>query len=89
MKKTPYQKYYDWWVGKWCKNASQEYENPELVLDVELVGPPSFVYGSVYLILNGNKKRRVITDAYSPRKTDVIALTVEELHEKYGTDPSA
>ena len=82
--------YYDWWVGKWCMNASQPQEKPELVLDVELIGPPSFVYGDVYLVFSGNKKRMVIPnhvrtyngpEVFRPRKKDVIALSVEEYRE--------
>jgi len=42
------QKYRRWWLGKLVRQPGcEEYR---LVVDIQLVGPPSFVYGDVLLM---------------------------------------
>ena len=89
MKKSPYQVYSGWWVGKWCRNTINPQSKFRLVVDVELIGPPSFVYGDVQLIYSDGTRESVRyptrqlgrSQQFRPYKKDVIALTIEEYHK--------
>lgn len=65
------EKYARWWVGKRCRNALSD-EPFKLVVDVKLIGPPSFVYGSVWLVFEDGTEKPVISyGSFVPRKSDV------------------
>lgn len=65
------ERYERWWKGKLCRFALRGGEFKR-VTKVELVGPHSFVYGSVWLHFEGGEKAAVpCGDAFKPRKFDV------------------
>jgi len=65
--------YRKWWVGKMCRPANTE--GPfKKVVDVNVVGPPSFVCGSASLVYEDGSKNLIITPAYRPRKRDVEVM---------------
>lgn len=75
MKKSDYQERYDrWWLGKMCKPRGYKMHFKRVV-QVQLIGPPSFVYGHVKLHFSDGD---VVTvhqgEAYRPRKRDVEVL---------------
>jgi len=87
--KLMYDTYMKWWAGKYCRMAAYDHGDYKLVVDVELVGPPSFVYGDVWLVYGDGKKETVQINKphrfngpniFRPRKKDIAALTVEEYH---------
>lgn len=63
-------KYEKWWLGKKCFcRSTGEYMT---VNKVTLVGPPSFVYGCVFLSFeNGPSEEPIIHRGYKPTKKDV------------------
>jgi len=64
--------YRRWWVGKMCKPVNRG--GPfKKVVDVRVIGPPSFVYGSAYLVYEDGTEDCIYTDAFRPRKSDVKA----------------
>jgi hypothetical protein len=62
--------YKRWWVGKKCRIS--KFDAFKLVKDVEVFGPPSFVYGSASLIFeDGSEQTIPCGEAFKPRKQDV------------------
>ncbi len=64
------QKRYDrWWLGKLCRlRGSGEFKR---VVKVELIGPPSFVYGTAVLHFEDGTDGMVPCPGFRPRKMDV------------------
>lgn len=63
------EQYEGWWVGKYCKTHSS-IKDYRLVVDVEVIGPPSFVYGAASLIyVDGEREHIYCGNAFKPRKT--------------------
>ena len=71
MKETAYQRYMRWWGGKLI--SFNVHPEPKRVKDIELVGPPSFVYGSVVIYFDDGTSGRVDPPGlvFRPRKSDV------------------
>lgn len=68
-----WQRYQRWWLGKMCRIG--HYGEFRKVTEVELVGPPSFVYGDVWLHFDDGDSQAVYHgDAFKPRKKDVEVL---------------
>jgi len=68
---TQRRKYERWWLGKRCRldGSTREFR---LVVRVEMVGPPSFVYGDVWLHYDDGDREHVFHgEAFRPRKADV------------------
>jgi hypothetical protein len=76
------ERYERWWLGKYCCPANQRKPHKK-VTAIEMVGPPSFVYGSIILhyeddtddivgggFIEGCYRR----EAFKPRKCDVNVL---------------
>jgi hypothetical protein len=72
MDKYDHQKKYEkWWLGKHCRLAGSN-RRFKLVKDINLFGPPSFVYGSVELVFADNSAECVYHgQSFKPRKKDV------------------
>lgn len=68
--KSDFQEVYErWWLGKKCRLPNGEVKK---ISEIELVGPPSFVYGTVFLHFSDGTDRHVSCEgAYRPRKKDV------------------
>lgn len=66
------EKYNRWWKGKLVK--LYECESPQRVAKINLIGPPSFVYGAAEFVYEDGSTRLITTDAYKPRKSDVIIV---------------
>lgn len=68
-----YQRRYEsWWLNKRCRLAFHHLTPFMLVTKVKLVGPPSFVYGSVWLTFEDGSECFVpCGNAFKPRKCDV------------------
>ena len=65
------EKYERWWLGKRCRLYLSQRPFKK-VIKVELVGPPSFVYGSVWLHYeDGTNENVYCGNAFKPRKKDV------------------
>lgn len=75
--------YESWWLNKKCRvtSGSGGAGGPfKLVTQVELVGNPSFVYGTVVLHFSDGTNRNVSPGkAFRPRKTDVEVLDNDDL----------
>lgn len=67
----PEMKYRRWWFGKMCRVAGVP--GPfRKVTGIKLIGPPSFVYGDVWLTFEDGVEVGVWhSDAFTPRKSDV------------------
>jgi hypothetical protein len=70
--KSAQQTYEGWWLGKRCRIRAQAEQPFRRVEKVRLVGPPSFVYGSVWLTFDDGEEMFVVTPSYRPRKRDVL-----------------
>lgn len=66
---TPRDRYERWWLGKLCRASSLEPYRK--VKRIELVGPPSFVYGDVWLEFDDGEKVCVPHHGMKPTKADV------------------
>jgi len=65
------ERYERWWLHKHCRLRFQSGAFKR-VIKVKLVGPPSFVYGTVWLCFEGGEEVPVMHgDAFKPRKCDV------------------
>ena len=66
------ERYLKWWRGKLCKpvGSLQPFKR---VVDVEVSGPPSFVYGFATLIFEDGTSANIYQgEAFRPRKCDVL-----------------
>ena len=52
---------------KWCQGRTI---NHKKIIDIKLYGPPSFVYGTVVVILEDNREFPIVTQSFKPRKKD-------------------
>lgn len=75
MTESAYSRYSRWWLGKRVRNADMGSERPfKKVVRIELIGPPSFVYGDVELHYEDGTSeyvRPTSRNAFKPRKKDV------------------
>lgn len=79
MKESPQQRYERWWLGKYIKaNGVKEFK---LVIEIELIGPPSFTYGSIVLTFDDDTTSNVVSQGYRPNKNDVEVLQTA-LHDR-------
>lgn len=62
--------YEKWWLGKYC-NIPTAMNDYKLVIGIELIGPPSFVCGVVYLHFEDGSQVPIFCNTYKPRKKDV------------------
>lgn len=70
-------KYERWWLGKRCRIHG--YGEFHTVTKVKLVGPPSFVYGCVYLSFDdGAEDIPVASGGFKPTKADVEVEPIKE-----------
>lgn len=68
---NPRERYCRWWEGKLCRRVGSN-KPFKRVIEVECVGPPSFVYGTVILHYEDETSEHVLCgNAFKPRKTDV------------------
>lgn len=66
------ERYKRWWAGRFCKTKYRHRARFKKVVDVEVFGSPSFVYGTASLIFaDGTSETIYQGDAYVPRKRDV------------------
>lgn len=71
--------YRGWWVGKLCRLAGSS-KPFKRVIDIDLYGPPSFVYGTVVLCYeDGTDEHVSCGNAFKPRKKDVEVKEEPEL----------
>ncbi len=78
------ERYDRWWLGKFCRPVSAPRQVFKKVVEIEMHGSPSFVYGEITLhyedgsvdIISGGLTDNIgfggyRTQAYKPRKCDV------------------
>jgi hypothetical protein len=65
--------YQEWWLHKWVRPAGRPYEEFKYVTKVNWCGPPSGVYGDVWLIYSDGTERPVPTgpEQFRPYKKDM------------------
>ena len=71
---TVQERYFRWWVGKYCRLARCPKAKFRAVRSAKFYGPPSGVYGTVVLeYLDGTEDYVIPIDnkAFKPRKSDV------------------
>lgn len=73
LDKGYFQKVYErWWLGKLVLPVNHfRDEKPKRVLQIELVGAPSFFYGEVFLTFEDGTQNHVAHDGFRPRKKDM------------------
>jgi len=76
------ERYERWWLDKYCRPANQR-KPFKKVVEIEMVGPPSFVYGGIVLhyedgtedIVGGGRIQGTYgyykREAFKPRRCDV------------------
>ena len=77
------ERYLRWWKGKLVKPPMAQDDDPrwpKRVIDVEVYGPPSFVYGGATLIFDDGTEHNIVTHSFVPRKKDMIVVE-DEAHE--------
>ena len=80
------ERYERWWLGKYCRPANRPNQPFKKVIHIDMVGPPSFVYGQITfhyqdgtedIVAGGHtgqgSRGWAIGEAYKPRKVDVEA----------------
>ncbi len=68
--------YERWWLGKYCRPANMTNHPFKKVVSVELVGPPSFFCGDVWLHFeDGTRNSVYCCGKFKPRKQDVEVRT--------------
>ena len=80
------ERYERWWLGKKVLLRGMDPEDPppgwpKRVVKVEMVGPPSFVYGDVWLHFEDGTNEPVRyppEGVFRPRKKDVIVVKEDE-----------
>ena len=65
-------RYRKWWVGEECRLFGS-HSDYKLVNNLVFLGPPSMVYGEVYLVYSDGTNERIIhpLNTFRPRKKDV------------------
>lgn len=66
-------RYERWWLGKYCRPAMYTQQLFKRVVKIDMVGPPSFVYGQITFHYEDGTNNIIagMGNAYKPRKCDV------------------
>lgn len=69
-----------WWLGKYCRRSDCKELSYQLVVSIDVYGPPSFVYGSATLHFSDGSEMNLPYDpmAYRPTKKSIDAITPEQ-----------
>ena len=68
-------RYRKWWLGEECRLLGS-HSDYKLVSNLVFLGPPSMVYGEVYLVYSDGTNERIKhpQNTFRPRKKDVVVL---------------
>ena len=75
-KSKAYETYCKWWLGKKVRLPHAKEGDEKRVVDIEVFGPPSFVYGIATLHFRDKTWINLPydPDAFRPRKKDLIVI---------------
>lgn len=73
---TAYETYCKWWLGKYVRTPMEDETVFHKVINIDVLGPPSFVYGQATLYYEDGSEQNLPYDpkAYRPRKFDMIVI---------------
>ena len=77
-------KYESWWLGKYCRPIARKDAGFKKVVKIELLGPPSFVYGQCLVKFEDGSEIWLPNEfgAYRPRKKDMDVLDSDKEIDK-------